>query len=337
MSKQIFTISGQARLSRRAVIATLIAAGIALTAASANAGQKGTNACSQTAKLAFAACGNDVQDNYLIARAKCVNVTDANDQSSCLEDAKSTKKDDKSECKDVRDARLKVCDTLTIGGGPYDPSIDPANFVPADQIAGNQYFPLKPDTKWVYYNTDDETDTVTVTDQTVEIQGIPARVVTDVVQVGGKTTEDTQDFYAQDQDGNVWYVGENTVASNPDNLLSSVEGEWETGVDGAKPGIIMPAVFNVGDVYRQEWLLGDAEDMAENLSSTDATASAPTLNNATPQWVCNGNCLKTHEYAAIEPDTSESKFYYPDVGVILTLDDNDPGFREELVQFTPGT
>jgi hypothetical protein len=63
MSKQIFTISGQARLSRRAVIATLIAAGIALTAASATAGQKGTNACSQTAKLAFAACGNDVQDN----------------------------------------------------------------------------------------------------------------------------------------------------------------------------------------------------------------------------------------------------------------------------------
>lgn len=337
MSKEIFPMSDQARLSRSAVVAILIAAGMALPPAGAIAGQKGSKVCSQTAKLAFAACGNDVQNNYLTARAKCLNITDANDHSSCLKDAKSTKQDDKSECKDVRDARLQVCDTLTMGGGPYDPSIDPANFVPADQILGNQYFPLKPGTQWVYNNTDGETDTVTVTDQTVEIQGIPARVVTDVVQVGGKTTENTQDFYAQDQDGNVWYVGENTVATNPDNLLSSVEGEWETGVDGAKPGIIMPAVFNVGDVYRQEWLLGDAEDMAENLSSTDATASAPTLNNATPQWVCNGNCLKTHEYAAIEPDTSERKFYYPDVGVILTLDDNDPSFREELVQFTPGS
>jgi hypothetical protein len=323
-----------AALNLASVVLFAVSASLGATGAVASDTGQANKVCSQTAKLALKACGNDVKDNYLIAQAKCLNITDANEQTSCLNDAKSTRQDDKSECADVHDARLQVCNTLTIGSGPYDPSIDPANFVPADQIVGNQYFPLKPGTQWVYNNTDGEIDTVTVTDQTVEIQGIPARVVTDVVQVGAKTTENTQDFYAQDQYGNVWYVGENTMATNPDNLLTSVEGEWETGVDGAKPGIIMPAVFNVGDVYRQEWLLGDAEDMAENLSSTDATASAPTLNNATPQWVCNGSCLKTHEYAAIEPDTSESKFYYPGVGVILTLDDNDPSFREELVQFT---
>jgi hypothetical protein len=312
-----------------------VAASFAATDAVAGGKAQTNRVCSQTAKVAFKACGNDVKDNYLIAQAKCLNLTDATEKSNCLADARSTRQDDKSQCKDVLDARLQVCSTLTMGGGPYDPSLDPANFVAADQIVGNQYFPLKPGTRWVYNNTAGETDTVTVTDQTVEIQGIPARVVTDVVQVGGKTTENTRDFYAQDVNNNVWYVGEDTLATNPDNLLTSVEGQWETGVDGAKPGIIMPAVFNVGDVYRQEWLLGDAEDMAENLSNTDATASVPTLNNATPVWVCNGSCLKTHEYAAIEPDTSESKFYYPDVGVILTLDDNDPGFREELVQFTP--
>jgi hypothetical protein len=98
---------------------------------------------------------------------------------------------------------------------------------------------------------------------------------------------------------------------------------WETGVDGAKPGIILPAVFTVGDVYRQEWLLGDAEDVAENLSMTELTPAAS----------CTEDCLKTHEYSPLEPDTSESKFYAPDVGVIVTLDDNDPSFREELVEF----
>ncbi len=156
--------------------------------------------------------------------------------------------------------------------------------------------------------------------------------MTDVVEVGGNTTENTIDWYAQDVAGNVWYFGENTLATNPDNLLISIEGAWETGVDGAKPGIVMPAVFTVGDVYRQEWLLGDAEDVAENLSMTE-TESVPQAGPAVAS--CTGNCLKTHEYSPIEPDKSESKFYAPNVGVIVTLDDNDPTFREELVEFTP--
>jgi len=283
--------------------------------------------CSQTAKIAFKACGNDVKDNYLIAQAKCLNVTNATDRTTCLDDARSTRQDDAANCGDVRDARLQVCDTLTTGGGPYDPSIDPANFVPADQIVGNEYFPLKPGTQWIYNNTAGETDTVIVTDQTAEIAGIPVRVVTDVVEVSGKTTENTEDWYAQDLDGNVWYMGESTMAADDEDMLVNVDGSWQAGVDGARPGIIMPAVFNIGDVYRQEWLLGDAEDMAENLSMTES--------ESTPAASCSGNCLKTHEYSSIEPDVSESKFYAPNVGVIVTLDDNDPGFREELVAFTP--
>jgi hypothetical protein len=90
---------------------------------------------------------------------------------------------------------------------------------------------------------------------------------------------------------------------------------------------IVPAVFTVGDVYRQEWLLGDAEDVAENLSITES--------ESTPAASCSGDCAKTHEYSPLEPDVSESKFYATGVGVIVTLDDNDPAFREELVEFTP--
>jgi hypothetical protein len=336
MNDQACNMSGTVRLFLNAVIAILIGAGAAFTAADVVAGQKGQGnqgqVCSQTAKLAFKACGNDVKDNYLIAQGKCLNITDANEKTSCLADAKSTSQDDKSQCGDVFDARLGLCGALTMGGGPYDPPIVPANFVPADQIVGNTYFPLKKGTKWVYNNTAGETDTVTVTDQTTEILGVPVVAVSDVVQVGGKTTEDTTDWYAQDVDGNVWYFGENSLATSPDNLLTSVEGSWEAGVDGAKPGIIMPATFTVGDVYRQEWLLGDAEDVAENLSMTE-TESAPKAGPAVAS--CSGDCLKTHEYSPLEPDASESKFYAPNVGVIVTLDDNDPTFREELVEFTP--
>jgi hypothetical protein len=337
-NEQPLVSAGPARTPLNLAIAVLLAGGMSLgTTDAAAGGGKTDKVCTQTASIAFKACGNDVKDNYLIAQGKCLNVSDAAEKSTCLADAKSTAQDDKSQCKDVRDARVELCGALTMGGGPYDPTIDPANFVPANQIIGNTYFPLKKGTKWVYENTAGETDTVTVTDQTTEIQGVPVVAVSDVVQVSGNTTENTIDWYAQDLDGNVWYFGENTMATNPDNMLTSVDGAWETGVEGAKPGIVMPAVFTVGEVYRQEFLLGDAEDIAENLSNTDATASVPTLNNATPMWVCNGDCLKTHEYSPIEPDTSESKFYMSDVGVILTQDDNDPTFREELVEFTPGS
>lgn len=321
-------------------VVPLIAMGVALTSSEAGAhgrhregGGRAARVCSTTARVAYKACGKDVQDNRLIAEAKCLNVSDADERDACFEDARSTSQDERGECEDVRDARLGVCEALTIGGGPYDPEIDPTRFVAADAIDGNGYFPLKPGTEWVYQNTDDETITVTVTDETVEISGVPARVVTDVVVDGdGHTTEDTQDWFAEDVDGNVWYFGERTIASDPESLLATAEGSWETGVDGAKPGIVMPAVFVVGDVYRQEFLLGDAEDIAENLSQTE-TESVPEGGPTVAS--CDGDCLETHEYTPIEPDQSESKFYAKDVGVILTLDDNDPSFREELVSFTP--
>jgi hypothetical protein len=323
------------RISLHLALGAVLAGGAVFTAAEAGAAaksrggrSKGDRTCSQTARIASKACGDDVKDNYLIAQAKCLNVTDPTENSACMADANSTSQDERMQCGEVRDARLEACSALTLGGGPYDPPIDPGNFLAADAIDGNDYFPLRPGTQWVYTNTADETITVTVTDQTAEIQGVPVRVVTDVAVDGnGKTTESTKDWYAEDASHNVWYFGENTMATDPDSMLTSFEGSWQAGVDGAKPGIVAPAVFTVGDVYRQEWLLGDAEDIAENLSTTET--------ETTPAASCSGDCAETHEYSPLEPDQSESKFYAPGVGVIVTLDDNDPTFREQLVEFTP--
>jgi hypothetical protein len=358
--KKTFTVAGPIRTSLNLAIVALLAGGAAFDPTDVAARDKGqyTNdgkgdrgwdkgdqgwgkgdqgwTCAKTTQVAYKACGYDVQDNYLIAQAKCLNVTDATDKATCFADAKSARQDDTTYCGDVRDARSEVCGALTMGGGPYDPPIaamvENSEFFPADQIDGNDYYPLKPGTVWVYKNTDDETITVTVTDQTAEIEGVPVRVVTDVVvDSDGKITENTQDWYGEDVYGNVWYMGENTLATNSENMLVSNEGAWETAVDGAKPGIVVPAVFTDGDVYRQEWLLGDAEDIAENLTDK-ATESAPKAGVS-----CDQTCRKTHEYSPLEPDKSESKFYAQGVGVIVTLDDNDPAYREELVTFTPGS
>ena len=95
--------------------------------------------------------------------------------------------------------------------------------------------------------------------------GVTARVVRDTVTLDGEIVEDTFDWYAQDNDGNVWYLGEDT-AEFEDGEISSTAGSFEAGVDGALPGIVMPANPTPGMKYRQEYYEGEAEDNGEVLS-----------------------------------------------------------------------
>ena len=130
---------------------------------------------------------------------------------------------------------------------------DPVDLDPADFTAGSdhRYFPLEPGRQWIYRESAPDGPTlrvvVTVTSQTRRIaNGIEARVVRDTVTEGGEVVEDTFDWYAQDADGNVWYLGEDT-AEFEDGRITTREGSFEAGVDGALPGIIMPAEPEVGD------------------------------------------------------------------------------------------
>ena len=79
-----------------------------------------------------------------------------------------------------------------------------------------------------------------VTNHTKEILGIQTTVVHDVVRERGHLIENTWDWYAQDACGNVWYLGENTKEYE-NGVVVSTEGSWEAGVDGAQPGVIVPA------------------------------------------------------------------------------------------------
>ena len=103
--------------------------------------------------------------------------------------------------------------------------------------------------------------------------GVTCTEVHDVVYLDGKLAEDTLDWYAQDRQGNVWYFGENT-AEFEDGRPVTLAGTFTAGVNDDKPGIIMEANSVVGDFYRQEFALGNAEDNAL-VVSLNATVTVP--------------------------------------------------------------
>jgi hypothetical protein len=154
------------------------------------------------------------------------------------------------------------------------------------------------------------------------ILGVTTIVVRDVVvDDEGGFVEDTDDWFAQDVAGNVWYFGE--IAKNyEDGEFVDIEGSWTAGVDGAKPGIVMPASPTVDAVYRQEFALGNAEDAAEVLGTSESAT--------TPGGSCAGTCVLTRDFTPIEPDALEHKYYAPGIGLILELDP-ESGERTELV------
>ena len=147
------------------------------------------------------------------------------------------------------------------------PAFDKLNFHDPLKI-DNKYFSFKPGAIMIYNGTDEEgkpdRDVITVTNDTKEIQGIPTRAVNDTEWVNGKLVETTNDWYAQDYKGNVWYMGEDTTDFT--NKKNPHEGSWQAGVKGGKGGIIMMAEPKVGVTYDQEVAKGVAEDKATVLS-----------------------------------------------------------------------
>jgi hypothetical protein len=202
--------------------------------------------------------------------------------------------------------------------------LDPADFVAE---IDNPYWPMKPGNRWVYNETDAEGNEmqveVTVTNDKKNIVGISATVVHDIVTQDGSVKEDTLDWYAQDVDGNIWYLGEDTKEYE-DGVVVSTEGSWETGVDGAQAGILVPANPEVGMTYRQEYLAGEAEDRAKVLS-LDQHVEVP--------YGSFDGCLQTEDTTSLDPDVLEHKYYCRDVGPVLAIDVASGVGREELVTF----
>jgi hypothetical protein len=205
-------------------------------------------------------------------------------------------------------------------------TLDPADFV--DQI-DNPYLPMAPGAVWVYRETDPagsvQNVKVTVTTRTRQILGIAATVVHDVVSEHGQLVENTFDWYGQDACGNVWYLGENTKEYE-NGVVVSTAGSWEAGVDGAQPGIIMPAEPQIGAAYRQEYYAGQAEDAAEILS-LDEQAQVP--------YGHFDDVLLTKETTPLHRRVLEYKLYAQGIGVVLAISVSGGSDREDLIRFIP--
>jgi hypothetical protein len=206
-------------------------------------------------------------------------------------------------------------------GTPIPALPPPGDFV---NRIDNNYFPLKPGTTFHFSGTQEGKAlrvSVFVTHKTKTILGIRATVVLDQVYVGGKREEKTLDWYGQDKRGNVWYLGEDSLDFVKGKWVRS-DGSWEAGVKGAKAGIVMKASPRVGDVYRQEYYAGHAEDMARVLSRNKSVSVA---------YGSFEHALETSEWTSLERGVLEHKYYVKGVGNVRTIMVKGGSEEEHLV------
>ncbi len=191
----------------------------------------------------------------------------------------------------------------------------------------NKYFPLKPGTTFIYKGTkegDPTRDTFEITSKVKVIAGVTTREIHDSLFTKGVLTESTQDWFAQDDKGNVWYFGEFTTDFSNGG---SHEGSWQAGVKGAKAGIIMEGQPKVGDTYNQEVAKGVAEDKASVLSLNDKICVP---------YGCFTHVLRTKEFTPLEPGKVENKFYAQNIGNIKALSVKGESEEQHLVQIKGG-
>jgi hypothetical protein len=189
------------------------------------------------------------------------------------------------------------------------PVFDPGNFTAGAPVT-NTYFPLPIGRTLTYTGIKDgqtQRDVVTITGQTKTILGIRATVVHDEADHNGTLLEKTDDWYAQDDQGNVWYLGEDTAAYGKNGKVDTT-GSWQAGVNGAVPGIIMEGNPQVPDAYRQEFLAGQAEDTAW-IVDLGGTVTVP--------YGRVRNVLTTLEATVLEPGAYDQKVYGPGIGIVL--------------------
>ncbi|MBL8252930.1 MAG: hypothetical protein JNJ76_04930 [Candidatus Competibacter sp.] len=285
--------------------------------------------CSQTADLLYRACGYELQDDFSVASAKCINVSDPEKQAQCFADAKTANREGRQLCREQLAGRRDACEAL--GESRYDPDIDPTQFDdPKNPTNPNSYFPLKVANRWEY-SGGKEFNTVEVLDETKLIDGVACVVVRDQVFKNGELVENTDDWFVTAKDGNVWYFGEEVKdfesfdGDDPRKPeLVSIDGSFKAGRDGDKPGIIFLASPTPGEVYLEEFSLGNAEDATEVLSTTYKFGGNFELDQFVPQQLAqrfcsSGDCVVTKNYSLLEPGIFARKYYARGIGFFLEV------------------
>lgn len=298
--------------------------------------------CSASANAANLACNFAAKDDLFTERAICMDSPD-DDLATCLDGARANYDEVLDECSAILESQVEVCDIMDDAAHVPDfGAAFAANFIDpleiGQSVTPNQWFPLAQGNEWTYEGTFEEdgemiTETiqVSVLNETKLIDGITCLVIRDVVTVDGELLEDTDDWFAQDVDGNVWYCGEEvkdfeTFEGDEPPLpeLISDDGSFKAGRDNDKGGVLLPQTPEIGAIIRQELSIGNAEDVIEILA-VDGDESAIAAS-------CNAACLVTRDFSPLDPESEENKYYAPGVGLILEID-IESGNRVELINF----
>jgi hypothetical protein len=145
---------------------------------------------------------------------------------------------------------------------------------------------------------------------------VPCVAVLDRLYLRGRLEERTTDWYSQDAQGNVWYLGEDMAELDVHGRVTTTEGTWRAGVDGAVAGIYMPAHPRVGQTGRQEYYRGHAEDRFRVIARFGT------------------NAVLTRETTRLEPGVVDHKLYVRGVGTVLEQTVRGGDERNELVTMT---
>lgn len=307
----------------------------ASVSAAAGAALVTDEACLETAAAALNACRSGAQDDYQIAIGTCINLEFDPAEAACMREARTARAEALALCTAQNGSRLEICGRL--GGAPYDPDVAPSLFDSdlAHLTRPNPYFPLRVGYEWEFGGA--ETVEIEVLDRTKLIEGVTCFVVRDVVSVDGILHEDTEDWFAQAKNGNVFYFGEEVKDYEvfdgddpPTPELTAIDGSFKVGRNGAKAGLAFPIAPRPGLFYRQEFSLGNAEDVADVLTTTYSYGQNAELDRFVPralaQLLCaNRDCIVTKEFQPLVPGVFERKYYARGIGgfLVIHLDTGD--------------
>ncbi len=210
-----------------------------------------------------------------------------------------------------------------------------APFHPSDfhhpTVITNPYYPLTVGATWRWkgrfrnqpYDQED-----VVLNYTRKIDGVVTRPEVDRDLVKGKIIAGSIDYYAQDDQGNVWYLGEATEHYVGGKLTDHADS-WIAGKDGALPGIFMPAHPVLGGPhFQQEYAPNVAADV-DHITSVSRSMCEPLR--------CYAHVVVAIETTVLSPGVASAKYYAPGVGLIGEFTESGDPYQYGLTSFTwPG-
>jgi hypothetical protein len=280
--------------------------------------------CESFSRKAVEACKHEALGDYWRARAMCDLAADPADAARCREAARKHLNSTLDDCQAQLDSRLEACQFL--GAPPFNLAIDPRDFVVG---IDNPYFPLTPGSTLIYESQTDEgtrRQEVSVTFDTRRILDVECVVVRITGTLNSEFVEEGEEWFAQDAGGNVWNFGEWSFDVEDSNVADWFQ--WQAGIDGAKPGIVMKGNPQPGDVYFQSLAIGVSEDIGRVMSTSEA------ISLATPSIGPFKDCVQVEEFSVLE-DEVEDKFFAPGFGVVLEVNPKT-GQSTELVEKRSG-